>query len=69
MRITKEMLHLRASLNSAAREANYTAATGVGELLLEWEPTGCGTRRLDPRLLWPSEKRMYGNPIDQLTHS
>jgi hypothetical protein len=67
--VTKEMLHLRASLNSAAREGNYTAATGVGELLLEWEPTDCGARRLDPRPLWPSEKRMYGNLIDQLTHS
>ena len=51
--LTKELLDLCASLNSAARERNYTAATGVGELLLEWEPTDYRTRHLDPRLLWP----------------
>ena len=46
-------MRLRASLNSATREGNYTAATGVGELLLEWEPTGASPRKLPILKRWP----------------
>lgn len=66
-RETLQAVSVRA--DSAAREGNYTAATGVGELLLDWEPTDCRTWRLNPRLRWLSETRMCGNLIDQFTHS